>query len=266
MVSSSNAALAVFSAFALQRTNSFQLRRSPSQTQLTFSDVRSRSNNNMPLFHFGSPTLMKVASDSSTNEDSGKIKFLGSGEDAMIRPGVVLVAPNHEYDHFLRRSAVFVYAIGVDEDENTIIRGVVLDHPTAFSIGEMSPNVVGTLSENVFFRGGYDGNDSAMMLHSAGGPSGPVKSEIMIGSSGIFEGGIASAMESADAGEINPTQCKFFFSHMQFTEKELENMFAGAEDEDEWVSLEIPPEYVLNSEYERGQLWSKLRNKIRDFR
>ena len=142
----------------------------------------------------------------------------------------------------------------------------VLDHPTAFSIGEMSPNVMGSLSDNVLFRGGYDGNDSAMMLHSAGGPDGPVESEAMIGSSGIYEGGIASAMESADTGEIETNRCKFFFSHMQFTVKELDNMFAGTEDRDAWMSLEIPPEYVLNSDYGRSDLWSKLRTKSQHFR
>jgi len=164
------------------------------------------------------------------------------------------------------RSAVFVYAIGTDERENVIIRGVVLDHPTAFTIGEMSPNVMGGLSENLLFRGGYDGSDSAMMLHSAGGSDGPVKSDSMIGTSGIYEGGIVSCMEAVDAGVIDAGQCKFFFNYMQFTEKELGNMFAGTEDGDEWVSVEVPPEFVLDSDYERGQLWSKLRNNIREIR
>ena len=130
----------------------------------------------------------------------------------------------------------------------------------------MSPNVMGSLSENVLFRGGYDGSDTAMLLHSAGGSNGPVKSDTMIGSSGIFEGGIVSAMESVDAGAIESGQCKFFFNHMQFTEMELDDMFAGTEEGDEWVSLEIPTEYVLDSDYGRGELWYKLRNNIRKFR
>jgi len=209
---------------------------------------------------------MVSGGDHSTNEESERIRYLGSGDDAIIRPGVVLVAPVHEYDHFLMRSAVFIHAIGLDDQENVIIRGVVIDHPTAFTIGEMSPNVMGKLSDNLLFRGGYDGSDSAMMLHSAGGPNGPIKSDTMIGTSGIFEGGIVSAMESVDAGAIEPDRCKFFFNYMQFTQKELDNMFGGVEDGDAWVSLEIPADYVLNSDYERGQLWSKLRNVIRDIR
>lgn len=219
----------------------------------------------LPLCRSRSLTRRHMSGDLSTNEGAGKIRYLGSGDDAIIRPGVVLVAPAHEYDHFLMRSAVFIYAIGLDDEENTIVRGVVLDHPTAFMIGEMSPNVMGGLSENRLFRGGYDGSDTAMLLHSAGG-DGPIKSGSMIGSSGIFEGGVVSAMESADAGLIETNRCKFFFNYMQFTQKELDNMFAGAEDGDTWVSVEIPPDYVLNSDYTRGQLWSKLRNSIREKR
>lgn len=64
-----------------------------------------------------------MAGDPSADDCADEIRFLGSGDDAIIRPGVVLLAPNHEYDHFLRRSAVFVYAIGQDEREDTVVRG-----------------------------------------------------------------------------------------------------------------------------------------------
>ena len=225
------------------------------------STALQRSHN---THHFVSSTSRK-SNNNDDDDDSGKIRYLGSGEDAIIRPGVVLLAPKHEYDHFLMKAAVFVYAIGLDEEDNTIVRAVVLDNPTAFTIGEMSPNVMGGLSDNILFRGGYDGSDTALLLHSAGG-NGPVKSVNEIGSSGIYEGGIVSAMESVDAGLIGKDQCKFFFNYMTFTEKELDNMFAGVEDGDTWVSLEIPTEYVLNSDYDRGQLWSRLRNSIREIR
>lgn len=205
------------------------------------------------------------------DEISSKIRYLGSGNDAIIRPGVVLVAPKHEYDHFLMKSAVFIYAIGLDENEDMVIRGVIIDHPTAFTITEMSPNVMGSLSNNLLYRGGRSGSDSAMLLHSAGGADGHVKSTgEMIGSSGIYEGGIVSAMEAADAGLAKPDQFKFFFNYMQFREKELDDMFQGVLDDDgkldDWVSLEVPPEYVLDSDLERGEMWSRLRNIIREIR
>ncbi|KAL7553494.1 hypothetical protein ACHAWF_016857, partial [Thalassiosira exigua] len=229
----------------------------PSRQSLSSSSSSTSSSTSRPR-RFSLRSLLKMAGDQPSDGAREGIRYLGSGENAIIRPGVVLVAPNHEYDHFLMRSAVFVYAIGLDENESTIIR--------AFTIGEMSPNVMGGLAQNQLFRGGYDGSDTAMLLHSAGGSGASVKSDTMIGSSGIFEGGIVSAMESADAGVIEPSDCKFFFNYMQFTEKELSNMFAGSEDGDEWVSLEIPTDYVLDSDYERGELWSKLRNNIRGIR
>mmetsp|Transcript_13523 Transcript_13523/g.20875 ORF Transcript_13523/g.20875 Transcript_13523/m.20875 type:complete len:255 (+) Transcript_13523:30-794(+) len=218
------------------------------------------------------PSRQRLSSLSmaESNHISSKIRYLGSGDDAIIRPGVVLVAPKHEYDHFLMKSAVFVYAIGLDENEDMVIRGVIIDHPTAFTISEMSPNVMGSLSDNLMFRGGRSGSDSAMLLHSAGGADGHVKVGEMIGSSGIYEGGVVSAMEAADAGLASPDQFKFFFNYMQFRENELEDMFQGVVDDDgkidEWVSLEVPPEFVLNSDLERGEMWSRLRNTIQEIR
>lgn len=215
-------------------------------------------------------SLFTMAAMRSDDESSRKIRFLGSGDSAIIRPGVVLVAPKHEYDHFLMKSAVFIYAIGLDDNEDMVIRGVIIDHPTAFTISEMSPNVMGSLSNNLLFRGGRCGNDSAMLLHSAGGADGHVKTGEMIGSSGIYEGGIVSAMEAADNGLANSDQFKFFFNYMEFRENELDDMFKGIIDDDglqdEWVSLEVPPEYVLNSDLERGEMWSILRNSIREVR
>lgn len=59
----------------------------------------------------------------SQDSISNGIKYLGSGPGAIVRPGVVLVAPEHEYDHFLMKSVVFVYAIGVDDNDDLVIRG-----------------------------------------------------------------------------------------------------------------------------------------------
>ena len=200
----------------------------------------------------------------SLDEDSTKIRFLGSGEDAIIRPGVVLVAPKHEYDHFLMKSASFVYAIGLNERDDMVIRAVVLDNPTAFTIGEMSPNIMGSISDNILFRGGYDGRDSAMLLHSAGGSNGHVKSDNEIGSSGMYEGGIVSAMEAADAKLIGPDQCKFFFNYVQFTDNEIENILQMEDTTgDAWCSCEVPADFVLNSDYGRGEAWSYLRNRVK---
>lgn len=210
-------------------------------------------------------TAAHLSDTSCSSTNDGGIRFLGRGDDAMIRPGSVLVSPSFEFDHFLMRSAIFVYAIGeADHQDETIIRAVVIDHPTAFHIGEMSPTVTSRLANNTLFRGGYDGSDAVMLLHSAGGKDGPVETTgPEIGSSGIYEGGIASAMEAVDAGLIDQSQCKFFFNYMEFSLKQLDEMFGTVEDNDAWTSVEIPPEMVLSSEYARGQLWAKLRGIVK---
>ncbi|EJK76913.1 hypothetical protein THAOC_01294 [Thalassiosira oceanica] len=218
---------------------------------------------------FARRTAARSLSDTScsSTSDDGGIRFLGRGDDAIIRPGSVLVSPSFEFDHFLMRSAIFVYAIGEDDQQDeTIIRAVVIDHPTAFDIGEMSPTVTSRLANNTLFRGGYDGSDAVMLLHSAGGMDGSVETTgSEIGCSGIYEGGISSIQKQVDAGLIDPSQCKFFFNYMEFGLKQLDDMFrtVGVPDWDSWTSIEIPPEMVLSSEYARGQLWAKLRGIIK---
>jgi hypothetical protein len=147
--------------------------------------------------------------------------------------------------------------------DNIETSGVIIDHPTAFTVGEMSPDVVGAIANNPLFRGGRDGQDSAMLLHSAGGPDGHIQSGEMIGNSGIYEGGISSAIESVEKGLVATSQCKFFFNYMTFRELELDDLFASTEDGDSWASLEVPPELVLNSDLERGEMWMKLRGTVK---
>ena len=80
--------------------------------------------------------------DLENNDDEGEndtktdriIRYLGRGTNSIVRPGVVLVAPEHEYDHYLRRSVVFVYGIGSNEYGEHVTRGVIIDQPTAFTM------------------------------------------------------------------------------------------------------------------------------------
>lgn len=189
---------------------------------------------------------------------SSSVRFLGKAAHAIVRPGVVLVAPSYEFSTYLRESAVFVHAMGYDETlEANVIRGVVIDYPTAFTIGEMSEAVKGTLlANNVLYRGGSEGGDSVIMLHSFGGRE-------EIGTSGIYEGGLQEAMAACDNGNANPEQFKFFFNYCQFGVKELEDMLDDEEDGDAWVSVQVAPSMVLNWDWARGECWKQLRNSVR---
>uniref|UniRef100_A0A7S2VZZ4 Uncharacterized protein n=1 Tax=Eucampia antarctica TaxID=49252 RepID=A0A7S2VZZ4_9STRA len=207
-------------------------------------------------------------SKSPNDEDNAtsSIRFLGKGSNAIVRPGVILVAPKHEYDHFLMKSAVFIFAIGLNDYDESVVRGVIVDHPTAFTMGEMSSGAVyGSLAHNILFRGGDSGNDSAMLLHCRGGDiisSGNGE----IGDSGIYEGGMQESMDTVDDDKEGVTvdDFKFFFNYMEFTEKELENMLLEEDSEgDAWISMEVSPEVILNSDYNRGSAWSYLRNQAK---
>ena len=208
-------------------------------------------------------------SDENSPHTAAPIRFLGKGKRAVVRPGVVLIAPNHEYNHFLMRSAVFIHAIGINEYDEHVTRGVIIDHPTAFNMAEMGGgSVYGTLAHNILFQGGDAGNDSAMLLHSYGhsDPDQSVKVECgeMIGTSGIYEGGLYDAMDLVDEGLVDPERFKFFFNYVEFSDNELEGMLAAEDsDGDAWASMEVPSSVILNNDFSRGDGWSYLRNQMR---
>lgn len=193
------------------------------------------------------------------------VRFLGRGKHAVVRPGVVLIAPPDEFHHFLRKAAVFIYAMGEDDDGVYVVRGVIIDHPTPFTIQEMMPTEANGFTDaspylqNLLYRGGELG-DAAFMLHADAG-LGDESDQVMIGTSGIFQGGLNYCIENGYA--IEPDKAKFFFSYMEFTENELEEMLENREEEStQWVSVEVPPGFVLNSEWDRGEAWSRLRNAV----
>lgn len=199
----------------------------------------------------------KLGLSTNANDSSSDIVYLGKGAEAIVRPGVVLIPPSYEFSTYLRESALFIYAMGYDERlETDVIRGVVIDYPSAFSVGEMA-GIEGALSDNVIFRGGSEGGDSVMMLHSFGG----TRDEI--GTSRIYEGGLQEAMEACENGRANPEQFKFFFNYCNFNVQELEDILAVEEDGDAWVSVQVPNEMVLNWHWDRGECWKQLRNAVR---
>jgi hypothetical protein len=203
------------------------------------------------------PSALLLASSQGANGNES-IEYLGKGADAIVRPGVVLVPPSFEFSTYLRECALFIHAMGFDEQlEADVIRGVVIDYPTAFTMGEMG-GIEGKLADNIIYRGGSQGGDSVMMLHSFGGAN-------EIGTSGIYEGGLAEAMKACDNGTANPSQFKFFFNYCQFGTQELEDIINVEEDDDGWVSVQVPPEMVLSDCNDRGECWKQLRNAIRQY-
>lgn len=209
----------------------------------------------------------EASSDSLASTTGTSVRFLGRGKNAIVRPGCVLLAPPDEFHHFLRQAAVFIYAMGEDEYDTFVIRGAIIDHPTPFTMHEMMASdetveaSVPTCLQNLLYRGGELG-DAAFLLHSDA-TLGELANLEMIGTSGIFQGGLDHALSTNYA--IDPTKAKFFFSYMEFTEAELEEMLENRDEEStQWVSVEVPPEFVLSSEWDRGEAWARLRNAVRE--
>lgn len=211
------------------------------------------------------------------------IRFLGKGSQATVRPGVILVAPQHEFHHFYRHAAIFVHAMGIDDrysregEQDYVIRGVILDHPTPFTLGEMmfSPNSTEStdpttdtsnpLYRNFLFRGGDKGGDGVMILHKYGfGQAVRNADEMEAGVPSFSHGGWDAALDLAETSSTSVSDdFKFFFNYCEFTERELEQMFDDEEDGDGWMSVEaLDPELVLSSDWDRGELWRRLRNAV----
>ncbi|CAB9499335.1 Uncharacterized ACR, COG1678 [Seminavis robusta] len=198
---------------------------------------------------------------STTNPN---VRFLGKGSHAVVRPGTVMVAPQDEFHHFYRQAAIFIYAMGEDEDTDEgryMIRGAILDHPTPFTLGEMADSSLlegikdNPMAENLIHRGGDKGGDNVFMLHNQ--PE--IGDGDMIGTSGVFQGGLQEALEACKQGKAKPEDFKFFFNFCQWTEEELESML----DDDPWIAVEVPADYVLSAEWDRSDCWKQLRNALR---
>jgi hypothetical protein len=145
-----------------------------------------------------------------------QIRFLGRGTNAIVRPGCVLVAPKHEFHHYYRRSAILIHAMGEANDGSGdyMIRGLILDHPTPFTLQEMmdhQPAVVhNPLGNNFLFRGGDKGGDGVILLHANAELARP-----QIGMSGLYEGGWQQVLEICQSsGQGGSTEgYKAFFNY-----------------------------------------------------
>lgn len=206
-------------------------------------------------------TFSHQQDDSDKQESSDSFEFIGKGSSELIEPGIVLVAPSHEYNHFLMRSAVFIYDQGLNEFDEMVTRGVIIDHPTAFTMNEMGVEDLGKLGENALWRGGDAGNDTVMFLHCHGIEN---SSNNKIGCSGIYEGGLQEVKERIDSGKIDSNGCKFFFNYIEFREKELQSIMTETDsDGDAWAVMRVPKNFITNGDYARGDAWSYLRNYMK---
>ena len=165
-----------------------------------------------------------------------------------VAPGVAVVAPAGEYNHFLRKATIFIVE---QTDEATI--GVNLLSPTMLTIGEAAPVITGPLAENRLWMGGEHGGRGAIMLHAVPGLDGSKP----IGDSDIFVGGIRAAQDLVASGERSSSDFKFFFNVAKWSTDQLQI----AVDEGRWTAFQIPTDLVLlqDDSLAIGDLWSVVK-------
>lgn len=110
-------------------------------------------------------------------------------KEPVLQSGIVLVSQPGEHNHFLYEQVVFLY-----EFSQRGSRGVILERPSAFSMGEMSPGI-GVFQSNTLFMGGDQGSDTAIMLHSYN-----ITGATKYVGAGIFLGGMGPARELVTEG------------------------------------------------------------------
>jgi len=226
-------------------------------------------------------TNHETITQTTTTAGEQKIRYLGKGNNAIIRPGVVLLAPkilHRNYQHH-RRAAIFIYDMGINEDGEYLTRGVILDNPTPCTIGEVadSTSVLNQRqgdrlhNNRVFRRREHGSNDDATAIlfhnqpHTIAGDG-----SNMIGTSGIYQGGLQSTCSNNifdNQQRYYQENFKFFFHYCEFTDIELEKMLAENVNDsngDAWISAEVPTRLIL-ADWSRGRAWKKLRKATESY-
>jgi len=188
--------------------------------------------------------------DNEDNDDNDNLKndkiVTDIERSEFTGSGCVLLAQSNEYDHFLCKQAVFIYEHGL---RGTC--GVILERPTAFSMGETSPNI-GIFAPNTLFMGGGNGEDTALMFHKYD-LSGYSK---YVGS-GIYLGGIREARQLLEERKAHPKDFKFIFNNVQWQPGQIEQEIKDGR----WDVVRLPIDMILRQDIS-GTIWNQARRNI----
>ncbi|CAM9229587.1 unnamed protein product, partial [Hapterophycus canaliculatus] len=160
-----------------------------------------------------------------------------------LEVGSVLVAGSDNYGHMTYKAVALIYEHG----EGGPTRAVCVDKGLDFTIGEMSSGDLGPLSNNRLFRGGEDGGEVAIMIHSH-----DIEGARPLGDTGLFVGGFVSALDLVDEQRAEPGDFKFFFNHLAWPAGALkEQVEKGL-----WKVVGLPNEVLLETKRMRDmELW-----------
>lgn len=138
--------------------------------------------------------------------------------------GTVMVASPYEFGHTMSEACVFLYDCTTEKAQ-----GVILQSPTAFTLGEMAAGIA-PFDANPLFTGGDAGDDTAIMIgqYDLGGYSKAV------GTSGLYVGGLREAKALVREGQegdtfngVHPLDFKFFYKSCEWTIDQLDQELAN---------------------------------------
>jgi len=217
--------------------------------------------------------LKSTPSSTMLRSSSNPITFLGKSSNNPLQPGTIITSPLYESSHWLKKCSIFLYSI--TKHYEFVLKGVILDYPTAFTIGEMSNSIPGVLSGNILLNGGDVGSDKVIVLHPYDtkyimqdnklydNDSTVCKGSYRIGDSNIYMGGLHDLTILAEKKLIDSEKCQFVFNYVEFTEKQVKEIIMKEVkgDDDGWMSFNVRDvNLVLKQDLKRGDIWKKLRS------
>jgi putative AlgH/UPF0301 family transcriptional regulator len=146
--------------------------------------------------------------------------------------GCVIAASADDYGHFTQKSVALVF-----EYNTEATKAVVIDKPSAFTIGEMTSMDMGALAGNRLYRGGEDGGSAVIMIHKRNLPGAQ-----RIGDSNLFVGGLQAAKAAVTAGQAGAGEFKFFFNFMRWSPGGLEEQVNRGK----WHTVLLPDDAITN--------------------
>ena len=165
--------------------------------------------------------------------------------------GTILVARPQETNDTYIRSTIFIYH---HDDSLNEIRGIVLERPTPFLVGEIAPGMPAAFYSNSLFMGGDDGDELATVLHTQSF-DGSAKN---VGA-GVYMGGLKHITEAVEARILSPKQVKFITKSCRWTRDGLFHEIAQGR----WGLVKLPPSLVIGSESEDvGSLWERCNHVL----
>lgn len=163
-------------------------------------------------------------------------------------PGCVLLSKPEQLENLLMRSVV---VITEDSDKGSV--GQIINKPTGWNMEEMAYET-GEFKGNLLFKGGENGQDTAIMIHKydLGGYSKPV-------GNGLYVGGSKQAREKVRTMETHPKDFKFIFNSLQWPP----GMLKSEIDNEVWDVCQVPVDMLVQQDEEMmDRLWFTLRSAL----